>query len=73
MNQIAGLENDIFKVKLTAPPVEGKANKALIDFLSKKLDIPKRNLEIISGQHSKLKSVRIQGLSKDKANRLLSS
>jgi len=71
VNQIGGLENGVFKVKLTAPPVEGKANKALVNFLSKKLAIPKKRVEILSGQHSRQKSVRIQGLSPEVIEELL--
>ena len=62
-NQVVGREGDHFKVKVTAPPIEGRANKALIDLLAKKLSIPKRHIEIISGKSSRFKSVRIDGLS----------
>ena len=59
---IVGNEEGVIKVKLTAPPVEGRANKALKDFLAKRLGLPKKNIEIISGTKSRLKSVRIEGL-----------
>ncbi len=62
-NQVVGREGDHFKVKVTAPPIEGRANKALIDLLAKKLGVPKSHIEIISGKSSRLKSVRIDGLS----------
>ncbi len=62
-NEIIGKENDVVKVKLTAPPVEGKANKALVQFLAKKLGKPKRDVEIVFGERSRLKSIRIHGLS----------
>lgn len=61
---IVGPYGDALKVKLTSPPVEGKANKELIDLLSKELKIPKRDIEIISGQSSKNKVVRIIGINK---------
>ena len=61
---IVGPYGDALKVKLTSPPVEGKANKELIDLLSKELKIPKKDIEIISGQSSKNKIVKIAGLSK---------
>jgi uncharacterized protein (TIGR00251 family) len=64
-NQIVGVDGGVFKVKLTAPPVEGKANKALVQFLAKKLGLPKRDIEIVSGEHSREKSIRINGLSVD--------
>jgi len=62
-NQIVGMDGGVFKVKLTAPPVEGKANKALVQFLAKKLGLPKRGIEIVSGERSREKSIRINGLS----------
>ena len=64
-NQIVGREGDHFKVKVTAPPIEGRANKALIDLLAKKLHVPKSHIEIISGKHSRLKWIRIDGLSQE--------
>ena len=60
--EIAGKENDVYKVKLTDPPVEGRANKALIAFLAEKLGVPKRDIEIVSGKTGRLKTVRIRGL-----------
>lgn len=48
------------KIKLTAQPVEGKANKALIEFLSKELKIPKTSFEIIKGSTSKEKTICIK-------------
>ncbi len=62
-NQVAGKEHDIYKIKLTSPPIEGKANEALIALLAGKLRIPKKSVEIISGKRSRLKNVRIVGLS----------
>jgi uncharacterized protein (TIGR00251 family) len=64
-------EKGVFKIKLTAPPVEGKANTALKQLLSKRLGVPKGNVEIISGERSRVKSIRIHGLSfKDVSNLL---
>ena len=70
-NIIISEEKGVFKIKLTAPPVEGKANTALKQLLSKRLGVPKGNVEIISGQRSRVKSVRIHGLSVKDVNRLL--
>ena len=61
---IVGPYGDALKVKLTSPPVEGKANRELIDLLSKELKIRKKDIEIVSGQSSKNKVVKIIGLSK---------
>ena len=62
-NQIIGKDGDVLKVKVTSPPVEGLANKALIELLAKRLGIPKGRINIISGKSSRLKSLRIQDLS----------
>ena len=61
-NQIIGKEGDVFKVKVTPPPVDGKANKALIALLAKRLGLPKRDIKIVSGKSSRLKTIRISGL-----------
>ena len=63
VNQVVGDEEGVIRVKLTAPPVEGKANKALVQFLSRQLGVPKRDVEIVSGDRSRVKSIRINGLS----------
>ncbi|KUG02705.1 hypothetical protein ASZ90_019899 [hydrocarbon metagenome] len=64
-NQIAGKQEGALKIKLTAPPVEGEANQALINFLSAFLKIPKRNINLIKGETSRHKLVEIQGIDKD--------
>ncbi|HUU80092.1 MAG TPA: DUF167 domain-containing protein [Acidobacteriota bacterium] len=70
-NQILGKEAGVFKVKLTAPPVEGMANKSLTQFLAKRLGVPRRSVEIISGERSRIKSVQIRGLSLGDVHRIL--
>jgi uncharacterized protein (TIGR00251 family) len=69
--EIIGIEGDTYKVKLTAPPVEGKANKALIELLARRLGIGKGRVEIISGGRSRLKTVRIYGLSAEEVTSLM--
>ncbi len=68
---IVGPYGDAFKVKLTSPPVEGKANKELIEVLAKAFGIAKKDVEIISGQSSKNKIVKLRSLP-GKAESLLS-
>ncbi len=51
------LEDEFIKVKVTAQPIENKANKALIEFLSKKFKIPKTSIEIVKGETSKDKTL----------------
>ena len=64
-NEIIGPHNGALKIKITAPPVDGKANAKLVDFLSEVLDIPKRQIEILKGETGRNKSVEILGLSED--------
>lgn len=58
-------ENDI-KVKITAQPIDGKANKALIEFLSKQFKVPKSYFEIIKGETSKEKTLFIKNIDNEK-------
>lgn len=51
------LEENFAKIKITAQPIEGKANKALIEFLSKNFKIPKTSIEILKGETSKEKTL----------------
>jgi len=61
-NELAGETGGALKVKLTAPPVEGAANKGLIKLLASVFKVPKSSVEIISGEASKNKKVRILGV-----------
>lgn len=59
-NEIVEILSDLtVKIRLTAPPVEGKANKALIDFLSEVLGTPKSKIEIVAGDTGRDKIVSI--------------
>lgn len=71
-NEIQGVHGDALKVRLQAPPVEGKANQALIRFLSDALDIPRSQLSIASGETGRNKAVLITGLSKTELLKRLS-
>ena len=62
-NQVVCKEDDVYKIRVTSPPVNGKANAALIELLAEKLGKPKKDIEIISGKSSRIKRIRIQGLS----------
>jgi uncharacterized protein (TIGR00251 family) len=54
-NMIAGRHGDALKIKLTAPPVDGAANKMCIQYLAKFFKVPKSAIEIISGHNSRTK------------------
>jgi len=53
------------KVKITAPPVDGKANKCLIEFLSKSFKVPKSYIEIVKGETSKDKTILFSHVSEE--------
>ena len=59
-NGVAGLQGDMLKIRLAAPPVDGKANEALIHFLAKTLDIARSAICLKSGQTSRRKVLEIQ-------------
>jgi uncharacterized protein (TIGR00251 family) len=61
-NEIVGPFKDGIKVKVTSPPVEGKANETLIRFLAKEIGISPSCIEMIKGRHSREKTLRISGL-----------
>ena len=64
-NEILGWEDDypqvgrVLKVKIAAPPVEGKANKEIVLFLAKALGIPKTSVEVVHGTSGRIKLVEI--------------
>ena len=62
-NKIIGVYNDSLKITITAPPVEGKANKKCIAYLAKYFNVAKSKIEIISGLASKNKLIRIYDIS----------
>jgi uncharacterized protein (TIGR00251 family) len=62
-NAITGILGDALKVSLTAPPVDGKANEACIEFFANLLKVPRSSVTIASGQTSRNKIVRVVGLS----------
>ena len=70
-NQIAGEHGDAIKIKLCAPALEGKANAALISFLSKQLKIPARQVVLFRGQKSRDKVIRVEGLSENELRQRL--
>jgi len=61
-NAIIGEHEGMLKIKLTAPPVEGKANKALQAFLADKLRVSKKNIILVKGESSHTKIVDIIGI-----------
>lgn len=68
--EIAGVHGDALKIRLAAPPVDGKANAALLAFVAEVLDLPKQAVSLKSGQTSRRKVVEAIGAPADVARRL---
>jgi uncharacterized protein (TIGR00251 family) len=64
-NEIQGFQDDVLRIKLMAPPLEGRANKSLISFLAGKLHVKKAEVSIVVGQSGRDKIVEVQGVSTD--------
>jgi uncharacterized protein (TIGR00251 family) len=60
--ELAGLHGEALKIRLAAPPVDGKANAALLAFLAKACGVSKSAVELVSGETSRSKRVRIRGV-----------
>ena len=69
--ELAGERDGALLVRLAAPPVEGAANAALIEFLASALDLPRRSIRIVSGEHSRRKRVAIAGMTTEQVRAIL--
>jgi uncharacterized protein len=70
-NAITGELGDALKLSLTAPPVEGRANQACIEFLANLLNLPRSSVTIASGQNSRSKVIQVSGISVDEVRKRL--
>jgi uncharacterized protein len=70
-NTITGRFGDALKLSLTAPPVDGKANEACIEFFAKLLKVPRSSISIAAGQNSRNKVIRIAGLTAEELEKRL--
>lgn len=66
------IEDEFIKVKVTAQPIENKANKALIEFLSKRFKVPKTSIEIVKGETSKEKTLLFSIKDEEKKQNIIS-
>jgi len=71
-NELIGLYGDKLKIRLHAPPVKGRANKELISFLSRKLDVPKQQIVLLTGTSSCDKRLAVTGISESDVRSRLS-
>jgi uncharacterized protein (TIGR00251 family) len=65
VNKVAGFEGDTLKVRVKSAPVDGRANRDLVDVLSKHLGVSKDKVEITSGHRSRRKTITFHDISRD--------
>ena len=65
--RVMGVHDERLKIQLTAPPVEGKANDALVRFLAQTLEVSRAQVEIVGGASSRRKTVRLMGVTAQRA------
>jgi uncharacterized protein (TIGR00251 family) len=70
-NAITGELGDALKLSLTTPPVGGRANQACIEFLANLLNLPRSSVTIASGQNTRMKVIRVSGISVDEVRKRL--
>jgi uncharacterized protein (TIGR00251 family) len=70
-DEVTGVHDGALKLSVTAPPVEGKANRAVMKLLSRILGVAPSRIDIVSGESSRTKRVRIEGLSAEDVKKIL--
>jgi uncharacterized protein YggU (UPF0235/DUF167 family) len=68
---VVGRQGDGWKVRVTAPPEDGRANEAVLDLLAQRLDLPRRSLSIVSGHTAREKVVQLNGIDRAEGERRL--
>jgi uncharacterized protein (TIGR00251 family) len=69
--EVAGLHGDALKIRLAAPPVDGKANAALIEFVADRMGVPGSSVRLVSGRTSRRKTLALDVAPADAEQRLL--
>lgn len=70
-NELAGMQGDCLKVRLTSPPVEGAANKLCREFFAKRLGVAKSRVTLVAGEKSRHKRLLVEGVTAEEARRKL--
>ena len=70
-DEVLGWQGNVLRVKIHAPPLDGRANEALTDFLAQRLGLPRRAVTLVRGGRTRHKVDRIDGLTLDEARRRL--
>ena len=71
IDSVDGVLGSVIKIRLKAPAVDGKANKALLHLLSRRLDLHSRHIRLVTGQTTRLKIIEIVGRTEDEARQQL--
>ncbi|NLO04497.1 MAG: YggU family protein [candidate division WS1 bacterium] len=70
-DEVVGWRGDVLAVKITAPPLEGRANRHLLNFLARVFDVSPADVTLLRGETSRTKTVQITGLSATQARERL--
>jgi uncharacterized protein (TIGR00251 family) len=70
-SEVVGRQGDGWKVRVTAPPEDGRANEAVLDLLAQRLNLPRRSLSIVSGHTAREKVVQLNGIDRAEGERRL--
>ena len=70
-SSVVGQHGDALKVKVAAPPVDGRANRAVVELLADVLGVPESRVNVVSGQASRSKRLQIEGVDPDAVQRTL--
>ncbi len=62
---VAGFEDGVVRIRLNAPPVEGRANESLVRFLANILGVPKSRITLVAGEKGRRKVVRVDGVTRE--------
>jgi uncharacterized protein (TIGR00251 family) len=68
---VTGLMGDAVKLAITAPPVDGKANQAVVEYLAELFRVPKSSVVIVSGETGRNKLIAVRGVSAEQVRRAL--
>ena len=71
-SEFVGLHGERIKIRLNAPPVDGKANTALIALFADVLGLHKRSVSVVAGRTARLKRVRVDGVTADEVSKIMS-
>lgn len=70
-SEVIGKKGELLKIRVTAPPVAGKANEACLNLLANALDLPRAAVEIVAGERKQVKTIRVQGRSAEEVEKKL--